>query len=124
MRFARLFSLSALLASAPLLWASGSFPPSAPRNPAAAARPSLDNAKFNLGKAIFARELKFDPEQPAELSVEEFNQQDETLALLMAKLPKRATVNNDLTELAGLLTMPQFEALKYFLGIRFRVTAN
>jgi hypothetical protein len=98
--------------------ASGTYPPAPPRlNPALLKQ--IDPETYNLGKALFTGRATL-PEQTA-LTPEDRTANERTLAALNLQLPDRVRTEANLPALAAKLTPAELAALRYYLGLRFRL---
>lgn len=106
-----LIPLVVLTLSAASVLGSGSYKGKGRRPP-----DRLEATQYNLGKKIFTVKAEL-PEPAAELVTE----QTEELTTLQSLLPDKARARTDLTALAGRLDDEQFEALTYYVSVRYKV---
>ena len=76
----------------------------------------LEAIQYNLGKKIFNGKAEL-PEPSAEM----VSAQTGELTTLQSLLPDKARARTDLTAFAGRLDEEQFEALAYFVSVRYKV---
>lgn len=77
----------------------------------------IDKEKYQLGKAIYNREIKIDTEVDEAKKFPQY----ERLTRIQTKLPRPEQRRTNLLDYAGRLTEEQLEALQHFVGVRFNV---
>ena len=111
MKLRLLLPIIALALSATSALGSGSYRGKGRRPPN-----RLEAEQYNLGKKIFTQKADL-PEALPELVKE----QTEQLEALRALLPEKARKRAELQALAGRLNDEQFEALMYYVSVRYKV---
>ena len=100
------------------LVASGTYPPAPPRLRADITA-EIDPAAYNQGKLIFAGKAKLDS---SSVSSAQAQQNREALEELTSRIPERAREQLDVAELATKMNQSEYDALLYYLRLRFRLS--
>ena len=91
------------------------------RTPAYSAkyRIPIDRERYDLGKKVYRGKIVL-PSDP--ISTEQFDRQIAELKHLVKGLPKKEAKKFDIEKLSGRLDDKKYEALKYYLLVRFEVS--